>query len=122
MLTFDSFRVKIILGMNFSYNKEQKNFLKGATPMISIKHDDFSENYDLFAKLCEITSEPLRLVKDGRSDLIIMNAGAYERRKKMLDLREKLLKINEDEFLGIKGISLEELEKYINELEEDTVK
>lgn len=90
--------------------------------MISIKHDDFSKNYDLFAKLCEITSEPLRLVKDNRSDLIIMNAEAYERRKKMLDLREKLLKINEDEFLGIKGISLEELEKYINELEEDPKK
>ncbi|MBP3309454.1 MAG: prevent-host-death protein [Ruminococcus sp.] len=85
--------------------------------MISIKIDDFSANYDLFVKLCEITSEPLKLCKDGKSDLIVMNADAYERRKKMLDLREKLLRINEDDPLESKGISLEELSKYINELE-----
>lgn len=87
--------------------------------MISIKHEDFSRNYDLFTKLCEITSEPIKLVKDGSSDLIIMNADAYERRKKLLDLREKLLRINEDEALGSKGISIEELGKYIAEIEEE---
>lgn len=88
--------------------------------MISIKIDDFSANYDLFVKLCEITSEPLKLCKEGRTDLIVMNAAAYERRKKMLDLREKLLRINEDEPLESKGISLEELSRYIDELEANT--
>ena len=48
-----------------------------------------------------------------------MNADAYERRKKMLDLREKLLRINEDEPLESKGISLEELGKYIDEVESE---
>lgn len=85
--------------------------------MISIKHEDFSANYDLFVKLCNITSEPLKLTKEGQPDLIVMNADAYERRKKMLDLREKLLRINEDEPLESKGISLEELGKYIDEVE-----
>ena len=41
--------------------------------MISIKHEDFSSNYDLFVKLCDITSEPLRLTKEGSPDLVVMN-------------------------------------------------
>ena len=83
--------------------------------MISIKQEDFNDNYELFVKLCEITSEPLKLVKEGASDLIVMNAEAFDRRRKMLDLREKLLRYNDDEPLGTKGISLEELGKYIND-------
>ncbi|MBQ1339433.1 MAG: prevent-host-death protein [Ruminococcus sp.] len=90
--------------------------------MISIKQEDFNDNYELFVKLCEITSEPLKLVKEGASDLIVMNAEAFDRRRKMLDLREKLLRYNDDEPLGTKGISLEELGKYINELESDKSK
>ncbi len=85
--------------------------------MISIKSDDFSSNYDLFVKLCEITAEPLRLTKEGCPDMVVINAETYERRKKMLDLREKLLRINEDQPLSTRGISLEELGKYIDELE-----
>lgn len=87
--------------------------------MISIKHEDFNRNYDLFTKLCEITSEPIKLVKEGSPDLIIMNADAYERRKKLLDLREKLLRINEDISFDSKGISIEELGKYIAEIEDE---
>jgi|GEM_PF-477323 hypothetical protein len=87
--------------------------------MISIKQEDFSRNYDLFTKLCEITSEPIKLTKEGTSDLIIMNADAYERRKKLLDLREKLLRVNEDGSFDSKGISIEELRKYIAEIEEE---
>lgn len=91
--------------------------------MISIKSEDFSANYDLFAKLCEITSEPLRLTKDGQDDLIIMNAEAFERRRKMLDLRERLIRKGEEErFPGLQGISLEELGRYIEETENSTDK
>ena len=85
--------------------------------MISIKHEDFSANYDLFVKLCNITSEPLKLTKEGQPDLIVMNADAYERRKKMLDLREKLLRVSDDEPFGDRGISLEELGRYLTEIE-----
>lgn len=87
--------------------------------MISIKYDDFYKNYDLFVKLCEMTAEPVKLVKEGCSDLIVIDAEAFERRKKVLDLREKLLRYNEDEPIGTKGISLEELGRYIDELESD---
>ena len=85
--------------------------------MISIKYDDFGTNYELFVKLCEITSEPVRLVKEGCQDLIVMDAGAFERRKKMLDLREKLIRASEESPIELKNISLDDLGKYINEIE-----
>lgn len=85
--------------------------------MIAIKYDDFSTNYDLFVKLCEITSEPVRLVKDGCQDLIVMNAEAFERRKKVLDLKEKLIHASEKSPIELKNVSLDDLGKYINEIE-----
>lgn len=88
--------------------------------MISIKLDDFTNNYDLFVKLCEMTAEPIRLACEGKPDMIVMNAEAFERRRKTLDLREKLLrKSEEDAVTDISGhnITLEELGKYIDEVE-----
>ncbi len=90
--------------------------------MITIKYEDFSANYDLFVKLCEITSEPVKLIKDGKSSLLIMNAEAYERRKKMLDLREKILNAGEEASVNnsskeVKAVTLKELEKYLSEIE-----
>ena len=87
--------------------------------MISVKQEDFSSNYELFARLCEITSEPVRITKPGMPDLLVVNAETYLRRKKMLDLREKLLRVNEEELFQEKGVTFEELEKYLNEVEEN---
>lgn len=88
--------------------------------MISIKYDDFGDNYELFVKLCEITSEPVRLVKEGCKDLIVMNAEAFDRRRKMLDLREKLIRASEKSPIEMKNISLDDLGKYINEIESES--
>ncbi|MBQ8181106.1 MAG: prevent-host-death protein [Ruminococcus sp.] len=90
--------------------------------MISIKQEDFSNNYELFARLCEITSEPARIVRSGSPDLVVMNADAYMRRKKMLDLREKLLRVNEGDIFQEKGVTIEELEKYLEEVESELEK
>ncbi len=90
--------------------------------MINIKHDDFGKNYELFARLCEITSEPVRITKPGAPDIIAVNADAYMRRKKMLDLREKLLRVNEEELFQEKGVTIEELEQYLKEVEENIEK
>lgn len=90
--------------------------------MINIKHEDFSKNYELFARLCEITAEPVRITGSGLPDLIVMNADTYMRRKKMLDLREKLLRVNEEELFQEKGVSFEELEKYLDEIEKNIEK
>ena len=87
--------------------------------MISIKSEDFSENYELFVKLCSMTSEPVRLINDKCQDMIVMTAEAFERRNKKLDLREKLLGISTDECLSSENTDFEKLEQYINELEKN---
>lgn len=108
--------------MSYNNIKSARRPLKGVQIMINIKHDDFNRNYDLFARLCEITSEPLKITKDGMPDLIVINAETYMRRKKMLDLREKLLRINEDEPFEEKGVTFAELEQYLNEIEKSVEK
>jgi len=85
--------------------------------MMTIKFDDFCDNYDLFVKLCDMTSEPIKISKAGRKDLVVISAEAFDRRRKMLDLREKLLRVSEDEPFGDRGISLDELGKYLSEIE-----
>ncbi|HOR21092.1 MAG TPA: hypothetical protein PLY43_00055 [Ruminococcus sp.] len=48
---------------------------------------------------------------------MVISAEAYERRKKMLDPREKLLRVSDNEPFGDRGISLEELGRYLTEIE-----
>lgn len=85
--------------------------------MISIKNEDFCGNYDLFVKLCEITAEPVRLVKDGKTDLVVMSADTYERRKRLLDLREKLLAGSKSDNGDHQPLSLSELGKILEEID-----
>ncbi|EWM52750.1 hypothetical protein [Ruminococcus flavefaciens] len=84
--------------------------------MISIKQEDFAENYELFAKLCDITSEPLKLVNANCKDMIVMTADAFQRRKKKLDLREKMLAADGDEELSTESTDFNKLRRIINEL------
>lgn len=78
--------------------------------MISIKYDDFGANSELFARVCEMTSEPLRLVREGCPDLIVMDAASYSRREKALELREKLIG-NSGELV----LDTEKLEKFVSD-------
>lgn len=87
--------------------------------MISIKNEDFSENYELFVKLCSMTSEPLKLINDKCQDMIVMTAEAFERRNKILDLREKLLGIDTEQCLSSKNTDFKKLGQYINELKKN---
>ena len=48
------------------------------------------QNYDEIAELCKRSGEPVYLTKDGESDLVVMDIGAFDRREKMLKLREDL--------------------------------
>jgi hypothetical protein len=51
--------------------------------------------------------------------MIVMTAEAFERRKKMLDLREKLLGIDTEKCLSSKNTDFQQLGQYINELEKN---
>ncbi|HIV18384.1 MAG TPA: type II toxin-antitoxin system Phd/YefM family antitoxin [Candidatus Merdivicinus intestinigallinarum] len=67
------------------------------------------QNYNEIAELCRKTAEPVFLTKNGEGDLVVMDMETYERREKMLKLREELLAVEEDRLHGKQGYSVDEV-------------
>ena len=74
------------------------------------------QNYNEIADLCRKTAEPIFLTKNGEGDLVVMDIETYNRREKMIQLREELLSIEEDRIAGRSGCSLDELDAYVVEV------
>lgn len=62
------------------------------------------QNYTDIANLCKETGEPVFLTKNGEGDLVVMDIAAYDQREKQLELREKLVEIEELRKAGISDI------------------
>lgn len=77
------------------------------------------QNYNKIADLCRKTKEPVFLTKNGEGDLVVMDIETYNRREKMISLREKLLSIEEDRIEGRKGCSVDGLEISLDGLIEE---
>lgn len=77
------------------------------------------QNYNRIADLCRQTSEPVYLTKNGEGDLVVMDIQSFERREKMLALREQLLAVEEDRAAGKTGCSVDELDAYLSSVLED---
>lgn len=54
------------------------------------------------------------LTKNGEGDLVVMDIESYNRREKMLKLREELLSVEEDRVAGRAGCTLDELDNYLD--------
>lgn len=67
------------------------------------------QNYNEIAELCKKSGEPIYLTKNGEGDLVVMDIEAFERREKMLRLREELLLVEEDRLRGDTGYSIQEV-------------
>ena len=67
------------------------------------------QNYNEIAEMCRKTAEPVFLTKNGEGDLVVMDIETYNRREKMLKLREELLAVEEDRMHGSKGYSVTEV-------------
>ena len=67
------------------------------------------QNYNDIVSLCKETKEPVFLTKNGECDAVIMDLETFNRREKILELRENLLKIEENRMRGQKGYSPEEV-------------
>ena len=67
------------------------------------------QNYNEIAEQCRKTAEPVFLTKNGEGDLVVMDIETYNRREKMLRLREELLAVEEDRLHGINGYSVSEV-------------
>lgn len=67
------------------------------------------QNYNEISELCKKTGEPVYLTKNGEGDLVVMDIESFERREKMLKLREELFQVEADRMAGKKGYSIEEV-------------
>ena len=73
------------------------------------------QNYNETADMCRKTAEPIFLTKNGEGDLVVMDIETYNRREKMLKLREELLAVEEDRIAGRNGCTLDELDAYLDD-------
>ena len=74
------------------------------------------QNYNEIADLCRKTSEPVYLTKNGEGDLVVMDIETYNRREKMLKLREELLAVEEDRLAGRSGCTVDDLDGYLDDV------
>lgn len=69
----------------------------------------FSKRIKMDWSFCKKTEEPVFLTKNGEGDLVVMDIATYNKREKMLKLREELLAVEEDRMHGSKGYSVGEV-------------
>lgn len=95
------------------YNKD-KILLYGGDCMNIRPSAAIRQNYNEIAELCRKTAEPIYLTKNGEGDLVVMDIESFQRREKMLKLREELLAVEEDRLAGRTGCTVEELDAYLD--------
>ena len=71
------------------------------------------------ADMCRRTAEPVFLTKNGEGDLVVMDIETFNRREKMLRLREELLAVEEDRLHGVKGYTVDEVAAMMNRVIEE---
>lgn len=62
------------------------------------------QNYTEIANLCKETGEPVFLTKNGVGDLVVMDIAAFDQREKQLELRERLIEVEEMRKAGIEDV------------------
>lgn len=72
------------------------------------------QNYNEIADLCRSSQQPVYLTKNGEGDLVVMDIASFEQREKMLVLRENLLTVEEERLAGRAGVSVDELDSYLD--------
>lgn len=72
------------------------------------------QNYNEIAELCRGTHAPVYLTKNGEGDLVVMDIESFDRREKMLTLREQLLSVEEDRLAGRAGSTIDELDRFLD--------
>lgn len=77
------------------------------------------QNYNEIADMCRRTKEPIFLTKNGEGDLVVMDIETYNKREKMLKLREELLAVEEERLAGRGGYTLDELDSYLDDVIEE---
>lgn len=74
------------------------------------------QNYNEISALCKATGEPVYLTKNGEGDLVVMDIEAFTRKQKMLELRERLLTIEENRLAGNVGVAVDDLDHELRKI------
>ena len=72
--------------------------------------------YNDISRVCRESGEPVFITKNGEGDLVVMDIETYNRREKMLKLREELLSVEEDRISGRADCTLDKLDKYLDDI------
>ena len=72
------------------------------------------QGYNEVSALCKRTREPVYLTKNGEGDLVVMDIEAFQQREKMLELREQLVRVEEERLAGREGNSPDDLAAYLD--------
>ena len=67
------------------------------------------QSYNEISELCKKTQSPVFLTRNGEGDLVVMDIATYDARERSLELREKLLDIEERRAAGVKDFSAREV-------------
>ncbi len=65
-------------------------------------------DYSKISKLCHETGEPVYVTVNGEGDLAVMSIKAFEKRERILSIREKLLEAQIQKAEGVHALSFEE--------------
>lgn len=63
------------------------------------------QNYNEISELCRKYQTPVFLTKNGEGDLVVMDIDTYDKRERQLELREKLIEIEEMRRAGAEDFS-----------------
>ncbi len=63
------------------------------------------QNYNEISNLCKEKKVPVYLTKNGEGDLVVMDIQIFDERERRLELREKLVEIEEKRLAGVKDES-----------------
>ena len=74
------------------------------------------QNYNEISELCKKTKEPVYLTKNGEGDFVVMDIESFNRREKMLKLREALLSAEAERLAGQKEYTVDELSSYLDDI------
>ncbi|MBO4359002.1 MAG: type II toxin-antitoxin system prevent-host-death family antitoxin [Erysipelotrichaceae bacterium] len=77
------------------------------------------QNYNEVSRKCREIKEPIFLTKNGEGDLVVMDIETFNRREKMISLREELLSVEEDRLAGRMGMDIDSLDKKLDKMIEE---
>lgn len=72
-------------------------------------------DYTSISNMAKETNEPIYITKNGEGDLVLMSIDAFEKREQMLQLREKVLKAEQERINGAETLSVSQARKQLRE-------